>query len=71
VYLSNVRIGFNNFWTQEEDKVLGVPEVVLLEVASRLSDSFTPISELTHLNDPGYASLRVSVAGANFEHLQH
>lgn len=69
MYLSNVRIGFNNFWTQEEDKVLGVPEVVLLEVASRLSDNFIPISELSLLNDPGYASVRVSVAGSNFENL--
>lgn len=44
VHLSNVRIGFNTFWNEVDDKVFGVPAGVLLEVTSDLSKPFVPLA---------------------------
>ncbi|KAL4506801.1 hypothetical protein ABPG72_001222 [Tetrahymena utriculariae] len=70
VFLSSIKIGFNLYWADYEDKVLGIPSSILVEYTSDLSIPFKPLTHLPIIQDQGYENFKVKVAAKNFERLR-
>ena len=67
--MRQLMIGLNSVWTDYSDKVLGIPQSILLE-GGKSKEDIRPLGQLQLINDEGYGSFSVKVFTINFNTFQ-